>query len=42
MKALYCVADKQTAPNSFSTTFSAQLLSTLLRLLQVRGEINEV
>lgn len=33
MKALYHVAEKQT-PTAFSTTFSNQLLATLLRLLQ--------
>ena len=33
MKALYCVAQRHT-PTLFSTTFSPQLLSTLLRLLQ--------
>ena len=33
MKALYTVAEKHT-PTLFSTTFSPQLLTTLLRLLQ--------
>ena len=33
MKALYCVAAKQTSA-AYSTTFSSQLLATLLRLLQ--------
>lgn len=33
MKALFCVAEKHT-PTLFSTTFSPQLLTTLMRLLQ--------
>ena len=37
MKALYCVAEKYRS-TVFSTTFSPQLLTTLLRLLQVSGQ----